>query len=180
MEVPEPWNAQAAWPAGKEEDVAKQTIKIGNRAPTFTLTDAQGNDVSLQDHLGKWVVLYFYPRDDTPGCTTEACEFSADVGQFEGLNATVVGVSPDSPQSHQKFITRHGLKVGLLSDPDHAVMNKYGAWGEKNMYGRKTEGVIRSTVLIDPEGRVRAHWPKVRAAGHAKAVADRLAELQAS
>lgn len=155
-------------------------LKIGSKAPAFKLQDQDGNEVSLAGLKGNWVVLYFYPKDDTPGCTTEACEFTAAFPQFQSLSARVLGVSPDSPASHQKFIQKHSLQIPLLSDPDHAVLAKYGAWGEKTMYGRKSEGVLRSTVLIDPEGKIAWHWPNVRAAGHAEAVRGKLAELQAA
>jgi peroxiredoxin Q/BCP len=125
-------------------------------------------------------VLYFYPKDDTPGCTTEACEFTDGIEAFAGLEAEVLGCSPDSPASHRKFMTKHGLKVRLLSDPEHAVMVRYGAWGEKTMYGKKTTGAIRSTVLIDPAGRVAHRWPNVKAAGHAERVREKLTELRTS
>lgn len=154
------------------------SVQIGKKAPAFEAVNQEGKKVSLAGLLGQWTVLYFYPRDNTPGCTTEACEFTAGIKEFEGLKARVIGVSPDSPQSHQKFIAKYKLKFGLLSDPEHQVLEKYGAWGEKVMYGKKVQGVIRSTVLIDPEGRVAFHWPKVKAAGHAAEVSAKLAELR--
>jgi peroxiredoxin Q/BCP len=154
------------------------TIKIGATAPSFTLPDQDGQQVKLSRLTGKWVVLYFYPKDDTPGCTTEACEFTDGIQAFETLDAVVLGCSADTPESHRKFIAKHGLKVTLLSDADHAVMKTYGAWGEKSMYGRTILGVIRSTVLIDPQGNVAFHWPNVRAAGHAEQVREKLAELR--
>ncbi len=159
--------------------MSKQSVKVGNVAPSFTLVNQDGKKVTARDLKGQWVVLYFYPKDDTPGCTTEACEFTSILGQFDKLGATVMGVSPDPPERHQKFIAKHRLKLDLLSDPDHKAMERYGAWGEKSMYGKKMMGVIRSTVLIDPSGRIAHHWPKVKAAGHAKAVRQKLAELQA-
>ena len=158
--------------------MAQGKIEVGKRAPAFTLVNEEGNKVSLQTLKGKWVVLFFYPRDNTPGCTTEACEFTAASRQFERRNAVVLGCSPDKIDSHRKFIEKHKLKMPLLSDEKHQVMEKYGAWGEKTMYGRTTEGVIRSTVLIDPEGKVAHHWRRVRAAGHAEHVRKRLEELQ--
>lgn len=154
-------------------------IEIGKRAPAFTLPNQDGETVRLGDLSGSWVVLYFYPRDDTPGCTVEACDFSAGIKGFEKLDAVVLGCSPDSPDSHRKFIGKHKLKIDLLSDPAHAVMQKYGAWGEKSLYGKKTVGVIRSTVIIDPAGKVAHHWPKVQAKGHADKVASTLRELRA-
>jgi peroxiredoxin Q/BCP len=153
-------------------------LESGKKAPAFTLLDQNGKKVSLASLEGHWTVLYFYPRDDTPGCTTEACEFTADIGDFKGLDATVVGCSPDDAASHKKFIAKYSLAVTLLSDPDHKMMEKYGAWGEKNLYGKKVEGVIRSTVIIDPSGKVAHFWPKVQAAGHAAKVAEKLEELQ--
>jgi peroxiredoxin Q/BCP len=156
------------------------TIKVGGRAPAFALPDQNGKKVALKDLKGRWVVLYFYPKDDTPGCTTEACEFTTSLSAFDKLDAAVLGVSPDSPASHLKFQTKHKLKIALLSDPDHTVLGKYGAWGVKKMYGKEHEGVIRSTVLIDPDGRIAHHWPKVKAAGHAEQVRAKLAELARS
>lgn len=153
-------------------------LTVGAPAPDFSLPDQDGVTVSLKSLAGRWVVLYFYPKDDTPGCTTEACEFTASIADFEGLDAVVLGCSPDSPASHRKFIAKHGLKLRLLSDPEHTVLAAYGAYGEKKMYGKPVVGVIRSTVIVDPGGRVAAHWPTVKAAGHAAEVAGRLAALR--
>ncbi len=154
------------------------TVKVGASAPAFTLPDQDGKQVKLSNFTGKWVVLYFYPKDDTPGCTTEACEFTDGIKAFETLDAVVLGCSADSPESHRRFIAKHGLKITLLSAPGRAVIKTYGAWGEKSMYGRTTMGVIRSTVLIDPRGKVAFHWPSVKAAGHAEQVREKLAELR--
>ena len=154
-------------------------IEVGKKAPAFSLKNQDSETVKLSDFAGQWVVLYFYPKDDTPGCTTQACEFTAGIKGFEKVGATVLGCSPDSPETHTKFIAKHKLKITLLSDPTHAVMEKYDAWGEKNMYGKVTQGVIRSTVIVDPEGKVAHHYRKVKAAGHADAVAAKLAELKA-
>lgn len=153
-------------------------VEEGQRAPEFTLQDQDGQKVKLSEFAGSWVVLYFYPKDDTPGCTTEACEFTDGIKDFEGLNAVVLGCSPDPPEKHRKFIAKYELAVRLLSDPTHEVMEAYGAWGEKNMYGKVTVGVIRSTVIIDPEGRVAHHWKRVKAKGHAEKVRERLEELR--
>ncbi len=159
--------------------MTQTAVETGKPAPAFTLPDQDGNLISLQDLLGRWVVLYFYPKDDTPGCTTEACDFTAGLKDFEALNAVVLGCSPDNAASHRKFIARHELKITLLSDENHQIMERYGAWGEKKMYGKTTQGVIRSTVLIDPAGQVAHHWKNVRAAGHAEQVRNKLAERQA-
>jgi peroxiredoxin Q/BCP len=153
------------------------TIEVGKKPPAFKLPNQDGDVVGLDKWAGKWLVLYFYPRDDTPGCTVEACEFTASVKDFEKLDAAVVGVSPDTPATHVKFRAKHKLKVELLSDPEKKMLAAYGAWGMKNMYGKKVEGVIRSTVLVDPKGNVAHHWKKVRAEGHAKQVAAKIAEL---
>lgn len=152
-------------------------ITVGKKAPAFTLPDQDGKATSLASLAGGWVVLYFYPRDDTPGCTVEACEFTAGMPDFRRLGATVFGCSADGATAHQKFIAKHKLGIGLLTDADRKVMTAYGAWGEKVMYGKKVEGVLRSTVLIAPDGTIAHHWPKVKAAGHAAAVQQKLAEL---
>jgi peroxiredoxin Q/BCP len=157
----------------------ESSIAVGKKAPDFSAKNQDDKVVKLGDLKGRWVVLYFYPKDDTPGCTVEACDFTAGLKDFEGLEAKVLGCSPDSPESHRKFIAKYKLKIELLSDPDHVVLTKYGAWGEKNMYGKISMGVIRSTVIVDPEGKVAHHWPKVKAQGHADAVKEKLQELQA-
>ena len=136
-------------------------ITTGEPAPPLTLTDASGHRVTLADFPGKHVVLYFYPKDDTPGCTKEACGFRDAWDDLQRLGVVVLGVSPDSAESHARFAEKYALPFPLLSDPDKQVMQAYGAWGEKSMYGKKTTGVIRSTVWIGPDGRVRQHWPRV-------------------
>jgi peroxiredoxin Q/BCP len=137
-------------------------IQEGKAAPDFTLEDQDGKHVSLSDFSGKQaVLLYFYPKDDTPGCTKEACGFRDDISAFKKLGVTVLGVSADGATSHQKFIGKYKLPFPLLSDPGRAVMKKYGAFGEKMMYGKKTVGVIRSTVLIGKDGKVLRHWARV-------------------
>jgi peroxiredoxin Q/BCP len=151
---------------------------VGKKAPAFALENQDHRTVKLSDLKGKWVVLYFYPKDSTPGCTTEACDFTAGLKGFEKLDAVVLGCSADSVESHRKFIEKYKLKIDLLSDPDHVAMEAFGAWGEKSLYGRKFQGIIRSTVLIDPSGKVAHHWPKVKAAGHAEQVRTTLASLR--
>jgi peroxiredoxin Q/BCP len=136
-------------------------IQEGKAAPAFTLTDADGTQVSLSDFAGKNVILYFYPKDDTPGCTKEACGFRDDWKDIAKLNAVVLGVSADGAESHKRFIGKYKLPFPLLSDPDRKVMQKYGAYGEKMMYGKKTVGVIRSTVWIGPDGKIKKHWARV-------------------
>jgi peroxiredoxin Q/BCP len=145
-------------------------LKEGDKAPEFSLADAGGRKVKLSDFAGRKVVLYFYPKDDTPGCTTEACEFRDLQGSFAGKNAAVVGISPDSPESHAKFAGKFSLPFTLLCDPSHETAEKYGAWGEKNLYGKTSMGILRTTVIIDEEGRVERIFRKVKAAGHAAEV----------
>jgi len=147
-------------------------LEPGARAPAFTLTDADGKKVSLSSFAGHKVVVYFYPRDDTPGCTKEACQFNDALSQFEGLGIPVIGISPDKAASHVRFRDKYGLQFPLLSDPDHTVMEKYGAWGEKTMYGKPTTGVIRSTFLINEKGKVARAWYGVKADGHAAKVLE--------
>jgi thioredoxin-dependent peroxiredoxin len=140
-------------------------LQVGQPAPPFVLSDPAGRRVSLADFAGKHVILYFYPKDDTPGCTKEACGFRDAWDDLQALGAVVIGVSPDAGSSHQRFAEKHRLPFLLLSDPDRKVMEVYGAYGEKTMYGRKVTGVIRSTVWIGPDGSVRRHWPKISDAG---------------
>jgi peroxiredoxin Q/BCP len=161
-------------------DPTEPALIVGRKAPAFSLKRDDDTTVKLSEQKGQWVVLYFYPKDDTPGCTTEACDFTAGIKQFEKLDAVVFGCSPDSTESHRKFIAKYKLKVPLLSDPDHAVMEAYGAWGEKVLYGKKTIGVIRSTVIISPEGKIAHHWRRVKTAGHADAVRENLTALRAA
>ena len=153
-------------------------IAAGRVAPGFALEDQDGRKKKLSEFAGRWVVLYFYPRDDTPGCTVEACEFTSGLAGFEKLDAEVLGCSPDSPESHRKFIAKHRLGITLLSDPDHEAMKAYGAWGDKVLYGRKFQGVIRSTVIVDPAGKIAHHWKKVKAKGHAESVRAKLEALK--
>jgi peroxiredoxin Q/BCP len=153
---------------------------VGLPAPDFTLANAAGGTTSLAGLRGKWVVLYFYPENDTPGCTCEATEFTALLSRFQAQNAEVIGVSADSPESHRTFAKKYDLRLTLLSDPDHKTMEAYGAWVivkmPLNSYGR----VIRSTFIIDPEGVIRHHWPEVIPEGHAERVRRALLDLQAA
>ena len=150
-------------------------IQEGKAAPAFTLPDQSGKNVSLKDFAGKNVILYFYPKDDTPGCTKEACGFRDGWKDLQKLGAVVLGVSADDAASHQKFISKYKLPFTLLSDADRKVMEKYGAWGEKIMYGKKTVGVIRSTVWIGPDGKVKKHWARVpKAEAHPEKVLEAL------
>jgi len=142
-------------------------IEEGKLAPAFTLKSTDGEKLALKDLRGGDVVVYFYPKDDTPGCTKEACGFRDLSRDYEDLGVTVLGISPDDAGSHAKFIDKYTLPFTLLSDPDKTVMTKYGAYGEKMMYGKKTIGVIRSTVWVGPDGKVRKHWRRVaKAADH--------------
>ncbi|ADI37657.1 putative peroxiredoxin bcp [Waddlia chondrophila 2032/99] len=147
-------------------------------APDFTLKNQNNDSVSLKAFRGKWILLYFYPKDNTPGCTTEACDFSRLKKNFEDLNVKILGVSPDSVSSHQTFIAQKNLLIDLLSDPEKTSIQSYGAWGKKNNYGKVYEGLIRSTFLIDPEGKIAASFKNVRATGHAERVLKKLQELQ--
>jgi peroxiredoxin Q/BCP len=151
------------------------TIQEGKAAPAFTLTNQEGDKVSLKDFRGKHVILYFYPRDNTPGCTKEACGFRDFNKEIQALDAIILGVSPDSVESHRKFIAKHSLNFDLLSDPDRKVMTRYGAFGEKKMYGKTVQGVIRSTVWIGADGKVVKHWRRVaKAADHPEKVFEAL------
>lgn len=147
-------------------------LTIGDKAPDFRLPRNGGGDISLSDLKGKVVVLYFYPKDDTSGCTAEAIDFSALGAQFEAANTVVIGISPDSVKSHDKFAAKHSLTVMLAADEDRSALEAYGVWKEKSMYGKKYMGVERTTFLISPDGKVAKIWSKVKVPGHAQAVLD--------
>ena len=150
-------------------------VQEGKAAPAFTLPDAAGNKVALEDLRGRDVIVYFYPRDNTPGCTKEACGFRDLWDHIRQAGAVVLGISPDGQAAHQKFAAQHDLPFTLLSDPDKNVMEQYGAWGEKTLYGKKTVGVIRSTVWIGADGKVKKHWRRVaKAAEHPAKVLEAL------
>jgi peroxiredoxin Q/BCP len=146
-------------------------LKKGDKAPGFTLKSDKGEEVRLADFLGKTdVVLYFYPKDNTSGCTKEACSFRDNIQEIETRNAVVFGVSPDSVKSHQNFINKQDLNFTLLSDPEHKVAEAYGAWGEKSMYGRKYMGILRTTFIIGKDGMIKHVFEKVKPAAHAEQV----------
>jgi thioredoxin-dependent peroxiredoxin len=151
-------------------------LEAGDNAPAFTLPDQDGNPVKLTSFKGQQVIVYFYPADDTPGCTKEACQFNDNLKAFEKAGVAVLGISPDKAEKHVKFRTKYKLKFPLLTDADKAVMQKYGAWGEKTMYGKKTVGTIRSTFLVGPNGKIQRSWYNVRADGHAAKVLETLGE----
>jgi thioredoxin-dependent peroxiredoxin len=155
-------------------------LKEGQKAPSFRLSSGDGGSVALEDYRGTPVVVYFYPKDDTPGCTREACAFRDSQAQIRKTGAIVLGVSPDSVASHQKFRDKYKLSFPLLSDPDKGVAKKFGAYGEKTLYGKKVVGMIRSTFIIDGDGIVRKVFPKVRVDGHAEKVLEALQTLGAN
>lgn len=154
-------------------------IDPGSKAPAIALKDQQGKLHRLSQYAGQWVVLYFYPKDNTSGCTKQACSFRDQLPDFGKINAEVLGVSPDDEKSHAKFVDKQNLNFTLLADPDHDALTKYGVWQEKSMYGRKYMGVVRTTYLIDPKGKVAHRWDKVKVAGHIDAVLEKLIALQA-
>jgi thioredoxin-dependent peroxiredoxin len=147
-------------------------MNIGRSAPEFTANDRDGNIIQLQDFHGKWLVLYFYPKDLTPGCTTQALDFTARLPQFQELNLQVVGISPDSIASHDKFIKKHSLEITLLSDPEHQIAEAYGVWQLKQFMGKEYMGIIRSTFLINPNGKIVQLWSKVKVKNHADIVLE--------
>jgi peroxiredoxin Q/BCP len=146
------------------------TLVKGDAAPPFSLPDQDGASVSLGDYTGRRVLVYFYPADDTPGCTKEACQFSDLVDEYATLDVEVLGISPDGGSQHQRFRAKYGLRIRLLSDPEHEVMTLYGAYGPKTLYGRPSVGTIRSTFLIGEDGSIERAWYNVRADGHAAKV----------
>ena len=151
-------------------DPEKTRLRTGDLAPDFTLPDADGNEVSLASYRGRRVIVYFYPAASTPGCTVEACDFRDNLRPLQAANAEVLGISPDTPDKLRKFRAEQSLTFPLLSDPQRRVLLAYGAWGEKNSYGKKTMGVIRSTFVVGPDGRLEQAFYGVRAAGHVKKV----------
>ena len=152
-------------------------LKIGDAAPDFTLPRNGSGDVNLASLKGKAVVLYFYPKDDTSGCTAQAIDFSAMGAEFEAANAVVIGLSPDSVKSHDKFAAKHSLTVMLASDEERHVLEAYGVWKEKSMYGKKYMGVERTTYIVAPDGKIAQIWNKVKVPGHAQAVLEAIKAL---
>ena len=157
--------------------MATMKLKVGDKAQDFCLPDKDDKQVCLKDFGGRWVVVYFYPRDQLPGCTKEACEFTERLGDFAGLKATVLGVSADSTASHRKFAAKYKLAFPLLSDPKHEAIAEYGAWQPKKLMGREFLGTVRSTFIIDPKGTIAHIWPTVKPWGHANEARAKLAEL---
>lgn len=158
--------------------MAATNLVVGKKAPEFCLPDKNGNDVCLRDYKGKNVILYFYPKDNSPSCTTEAIGFTNILPELLELNAEVIGISPDNPESHKKFIEKKNLKITLLSDEDTEVLKKYGAWAMKKFRGKSYMGVIRSTYLINKYGNIEYHWPKVSVKGHPEDVKEKLSKVE--
>lgn len=154
-------------------------LQVESVVQDFCLANQDEEEICLRDIRGKWIILYFYPKDNTPGCTTEACDFTAALPAFEDLSAIVLGVSPDSPQKHRNFIEKKNLKITLLSDEDKELCSKFGVWQLKKFMGKEYMGVVRSTFIIDPEGKVAAVWGNVKVKGHVDAVKAKLETLQA-
>lgn len=153
-------------------------LEIGKVAPEFCLPNQDEIEICLRDLKGKWIVLYFYPKDNTPGCTTEACEFTEMLPNFDEVDAVIVGISPDSPKSHRNFIEKKDLQITLLSDEEKEVSSLYEVWQLKKLYGKEYMGIIRSTFLIDPSGKIAAMWDKVKVKGHVSEVLERLKEYK--
>jgi peroxiredoxin Q/BCP len=153
-------------------------FEIGSTAPDFCLPNQDDIEICLRDLRGKWIVLYFYPKDSTPGCTTEACEFSEAAPDFSDLDAIIIGVSADSTKRHRNFIEKQSLNITLLSDEETLMMQNYGVWQLKKNYGKEYMGIVRTTLIIDPQGVVKALWEKVKVKGHVEAVKEELQQLQ--
>lgn len=151
-------------------------LHVGDPAPDFVLPDQDGTDASLHDFLGQWVVVYFYPKDDTPGCTEEACAFRDAYPELKKASVKILGISKDTVKSHKKFADKFNLNFTLLSDPDHLVIEHYGAWQEKSMYGKKYMGIQRSTFVINPEGHIAKIFPKVTPKGHEQEVLEAIGD----
>lgn len=147
-------------------------LNIGDKAPNFTLPDKDGNNISLSDFLGKKVIVYFYPKDNTPGCTKQACGFSENIQEFENNNTVIIGISKDSQKSHQNFTQKYDLKINLLSDVERQAIEAYGVWQEKKLYGKVSMGIVRTTFVIDEQGNIEKIFDKVKAAQNPEEVLD--------
>ena len=154
-------------------------LKIGDVIPEFCLANQDEEEICFRDIKGRWIVLYFYPKDNTPGCTTQACDFTQSLPDFEALDAIILGVSPDSPKKHRNFIEKKSLKITLLADEEKELCKSFGVWQLKKFMGKEYMGVVRSTFIINPEGKVAMVWEKVRVKGHIDEVKEKLALLQA-
>lgn len=157
---------------------SNEVVEVGSPAPAFKLNDQAGQTHRLGDYRGKWVIMYFYPKDSTPGCTMQACQFRDGIGELTKRDAVVFGVSPDGEASHKRFAEKYQLPFSLLADADKAVSAAYGVWRQKSMFGKKYMGVVRTTYLIDPDGAVAHRWDKVKVTGHEAAVRKRLDSLR--
>ncbi len=153
-------------------------LEIGSKALKFCLPNQDEVEICLRDLSGKWIVLYFYPKDNTPGCSTQACDFTANVENFENMDAVILGVSPDSPKKHRNFIAKKKLEITLLSDEEREVLKLYKVWKPKKLFGREYLGVVRSTYIINPDGNIAFSWEKVRVKNHIEMVKTKLLELQ--
>ncbi|MCK9257380.1 MAG: thioredoxin-dependent thiol peroxidase [Sulfurospirillaceae bacterium] len=151
-------------------------LKVGDKAPEFCLPNQDETQICLRDIKGKWLVLYFYPKDNTAGCTAEACDFTEALPEFDEMDAVILGVSPDSPKKHRNFIEKKNLKITLLADEESEVSQKYGVWQLKKMCGKEYMGIVRTTFLINPEGKIEKIWEKVKVKGHVEAVKEALAK----
>ena len=154
-------------------------LEVGDNAVEFCLSNQDEEEVCLRDILGSWIVLYFYPKDNTPGCTTEACAFTEAMPEFTDMGAMVLGVSPDSPKRHRNFIEKKSLSITLLADEEKELAQAMGVWQLKKFMGREYMGIVRSTFIINPDGKIVSVWPKVKVKGHVDIVRERLRELQA-
>lgn len=155
-------------------------LEIGVTAPEFCVPNQDEEEICLRDIKGSWIILYFYPKDNTPGCTTQACGFTEALPNFEALDAMILGVSPDSPKKHRNFINKKNLKITLLADEDKELAKQFGIWRPKKLFGREYLGVVRSTFIINPNGVVAYKWEKVKVKGHVEEVKEKLKELQNS
>lgn len=153
-------------------------LKVGEKASLFSLANQDDISISIKDFIGKWVILYFYPKDNTSGCTIQAKDFTDMIEEFDKMGCVILGVSPDSPSSHQNFIEKQSLGITLLCDPDKDVLKQYNAWGKKKMYGKEYDGVKRSTIIIDPNGNIAKIYENVKAKNHAETLKNDLEELQ--